>query len=1150
MNEINLRELDELCDRAAELSEFERGEFLNRVCVGRPDLRCRIEAALGDEPDLGLVEQVKEGVAAEVAFASTPRPGLRILDRYVIEQDATHPERPREVGRGGMGVVYAAHDDRLSSTDHVALRAIKMISIPALTGSAAREGFRSEAHALAYLNDPAFVTVYDVGEWGKRPFVVMELVGDRTAAVQRSNGQWVVEVMVPAGRSVDVPILHAQKPRCLTLADREPGRLNPRDAAELVEALARAVALAHDRRIVHRDLKPANILLANRRLKVADFGLARFLENASGLSRVHGGAVLAFGTPGYMAPEQWSGNDGGPAADVFALGVILYEMIAGVDPWQVARPTVADPTPLPTQLRDVRATLQYEFQRTTAPPIPLASRVRSIPPELSFIVMRCLAHNPADRYPSARELATDLERFRQHLPVGQPGLPRRLRLRARRNPLQTALGALAIVLAIVAIGLGIADELRYTRAKIAELRTVDPTFAPSVAAELRARGWSARMLLDREIGRADHRDSRSLRLYLPGLVPGAEPPAELLNGAVRSQVPIAEYFLLCRELRASRIRPAAYPAVETADAAVSLRTAGLRAALDPDSAWDDESLAWCARQLATAPVAELGEWAELFRPIRNRLRPHMEAFYRSSTSDPVSRQNALSLLVRQWSDDPDAWAALWYLAEPEHSSIVWATDPGDPVSRAKAIAARLPLIDASSEPAQDEQARNRAKGHLALARLRNLAELAEPLHLKADPRTRTYAIHLLRPLQIESGLILAEIERQAAPGGDPGVIQALLLALGEYPSLRDAELRRNVWPLLDRWDEPGVRAAAHWLLLTRATAATDILTLAELQNADRRVPHSRDANSHRLFQGPNGHLLVLLERPPDSGVLCGDAQPDENLNRDEWHVDNDDFALIKPDDAKWHEGLRDRDRSFRKVAIPGRFVIATHETTVGQFKEFMARTRKPPQRFQFAPTPSYFPTAEHPAGGVSWTAAALYCLWLTEQEFGPGEEYQCYRAVPVTEENPDTKMNLLTGYRAELVNDFRTRKGYRLPTEAEWEYAARAGSNTRRSYGNDLSLLPKYANYLLNSAYGPQRVGSLRPNPFGLFDTLGNVFEWCEYDDSRFPDYPFRNVRGGSFFNKPGAVRSAYRLPFSIRENNNILGFRIVRSVADDSIGQ
>jgi hypothetical protein len=281
-----------------------------------------------------------------------------------------------ELGRGGMGVVYQAWQESLDRPV-----ALKVILAGEHAGSEERRRFQTEAEAAARLQHPNIVQVFEVGEHLRRPFFSMELV---------------------EGTS---------------LADRAGGQLPPpRTAAALIAALARAVEHAHQRGIVHRDLKPANVLLtADGIPKITDFGLAKRLDR--GDSQTQSGAIL--GTPAYMAPEQAAGKtkEIGPAADLYALGTLLYELLVG-------RPPFRADTPLET--------LQRVVSEEPCPP----RRARpGIPADLEAICLQCLRKEPARRYGSAQELAEDLDRFLQGEPVRarRPGALDRLRRAGKRH---------------------------------------------------------------------------------------------------------------------------------------------------------------------------------------------------------------------------------------------------------------------------------------------------------------------------------------------------------------------------------------------------------------------------------------------------------------------------------------------------------------------------------------------------------------------------------------------------------------------------------------------------------------------------------------------------------------------------------------------
>ncbi|MCS6850183.1 MAG: serine/threonine protein kinase [Gemmataceae bacterium] len=257
-----------------------------------------------------------------------------------------------ELGRGGMGVVYKARQLSLNRTV-----ALKMVLTGRFVSEEEVQRFKAEAAAAARLRHPNIVTVHEVGEVDGQYFYTMELIEGPSLAQRVAAG----------------PL---------------PGR----QAAHYLLHIARAIHHAHQRGVLHRDLKPSNILLdADDQPHVADFGLAKHLGGDAAQTR--SGALL--GTPSYMAPEQASGRvrSLGPACDVYGLGAVLYELITGQPPF------LAD-TPLET--------VRLVLDREPAPPKLLNP---DIDDDLETICLKCLEKEPGDRYPSAAELAADLERY-------------------------------------------------------------------------------------------------------------------------------------------------------------------------------------------------------------------------------------------------------------------------------------------------------------------------------------------------------------------------------------------------------------------------------------------------------------------------------------------------------------------------------------------------------------------------------------------------------------------------------------------------------------------------------------------------------------------------------------------------------------------
>jgi WD40 repeat protein len=416
------------CPSSAELEEYLR----DRLPAERDSL------VLTHLESCCACQQVLESLTTDViivskqlrAGAEQPGPLPRRLGQYTLL---------RELGQGAMGVVYLAEQANLKRP--VAVKVIRH-GVNATAEEVAR--FCAEAEAVAHLQHANIVQIHEVGSQEGVYYLALEYVN---------------------GGNLD---------RLLAGTPQE-----PQAAAQLTETLARAVHHAHERGILHRDLKPANILLQGKRStddtdctdkkdlasasvesvksvdpfvpKITDFGLAKRLE--AGPSRTHTGLVL--GTPSYMAPEQASGRHGDltPAADVYGLGALLYQMLTGRAPFKGA-----------TALSTLEQVVSQE-------PLPPRKFQRQIPRDLETICLKCLEKEPPRRYGSAADLAEDLRRFLH----GEPIRARPIRVLgrawkwAKRRPVNAGLAAAVVLVAV----LGMAGILWQWQGAVAARRVAD-----------------------------------------------------------------------------------------------------------------------------------------------------------------------------------------------------------------------------------------------------------------------------------------------------------------------------------------------------------------------------------------------------------------------------------------------------------------------------------------------------------------------------------------------------------------------------------------------------------------------------------------------------------------------------------------------------
>ncbi len=390
--------------------EPDRQELLRR----HPDFAAELQAFFADHDAFdrlappGPRAQPADPVDATTLAPSeqpAPAPGVKV--RYFGDYELLE-----EIARGGMGVVYKARQVSLNR-----LVALKMILAGQLASADDVKRFHAEAEAAAHLDHPNIVPIHEVGEHEGNHYYAMQFVDGPSLAMHLGGSSW-----------------------------------SNRDAAELVRACAEAVQFAHEGGVIHRDLKPANILLtlsgrsragaeevspvppSERRRndwvpRITDFGLAKRVGHGASLTAT--GQIV--GTPSYMAPEQASSKkDVGPAADVYALGAILYELLTGRPPFRAA-------TLLDTLLQVV-----------SEEPVPPSHVQPKVPRDLETICLKCLEKRPERRYGSARALADDLGRFLNYEPIhARPvSRTRRFGVWVRKRPWAVVGLALAAILAV------------------------------------------------------------------------------------------------------------------------------------------------------------------------------------------------------------------------------------------------------------------------------------------------------------------------------------------------------------------------------------------------------------------------------------------------------------------------------------------------------------------------------------------------------------------------------------------------------------------------------------------------------------------------------------------------------------------------------
>jgi eukaryotic-like serine/threonine-protein kinase len=382
------QQVEPLLELALKVEFSRRAELLLRACQGDEELYHELQSLLSYEEQLGEFLQIPalEMLTTSGASEGQPAPvrlpaGLAIGPYRVVKL----------VGHGGMGEVYQALDMRLHRDV-----ALKFVPANRSTDAETLERFRREARAISVLNHPNICTLYDIGVYEGRPFLVLELL-DGLSLKERLAG----------------------------------GHLPHWEVVALGIQTCRALEAAHAKGVVHRDLKPANIFVtSDGHTKVLDFGVAKLLSDGHGESAAAAAAVEdsitvsgeVIGTASYMSPEQAEGKEADPRSDLFSLGATMYQMATGVRPFAADTPSLT-----------LAAVL-------TQAPVPPRYRNAAVPARLERVILKALEKARGERYQNAAEMRAELESLEPHAS-------------RRQGPLLAIAAALLLTAGLTLVGL-------------------------------------------------------------------------------------------------------------------------------------------------------------------------------------------------------------------------------------------------------------------------------------------------------------------------------------------------------------------------------------------------------------------------------------------------------------------------------------------------------------------------------------------------------------------------------------------------------------------------------------------------------------------------------------------------------------------------
>ena len=1064
------------------VSGSERAGFLDRRCGNNAQLRAQVEELLKANADMSQFLNETHPLV-EDSFESDDI-GSQIGKYKLMEQ----------IGEGGMGMVYVARQEVPVERD-VALKIIK----PGMDTREVLARFEQERQALAMMDHPNIAKVLDAGATTEgRPYFVMELVRG-------------------------VPITQFCDDAQLTNSHR----------LKLFVDVCNAIQHAHQKGVIHRDIKPANVMVASfdgrAVVKVIDFGVAKAMGKSLTEKTVYTQFNQLIGTPMYMSPEQaeLSGLDIDTRTDIYSLGVLLYELLTGTPPFdrerfkkaafdEMRRIVREEEPPRPSRKvggMGAAATTVSENRKTS-----LKRLTQSLHDDIDWIVMKSLEKDRSRRYETANAFAMDIDRFLSCQPVmaGPPSMAYRSRKFIERNSKSLTGLLLAMLLVAISCVLWVRNmNATYANGLRESLLAAQIEELPRIIDEME----NYRMWIDGPlahlIGDPKLEPSKKLRASLALLANDPQQVDFLKSQLVNADA--AEFTVIrdCLIPYQDQLIEQLWVRVDKNDDEPKQSFAAACALASFDSKnerWNNQT--FCEQlvdQLLVVLPSELEDWRRALTPVKENLIPSLKRCYVDKEFPEAKRLFATTTLAEYATGNPELLFDLMVEGDESQFELMFGKISGH---RERAV--ELGGQELKSDLAT---ASRKANAAVMLALMQEEDRIWRLLKHSPNPTTRSYLVHRLSSLGVDSAKVLSRFETET----DASIRSALILSLGEFDEKAlDSDSRKlfskKLLSIYQTAKDVGLHGAAEWLLRKWGYQNE----ISKIDN-DLQLSEEQIATCNKdWFVNKLGHSFAIVE----AGQFEMGSKPGEPGHREE-------------------EVLHQR-------RINRRFAIGTKEITKAQWREFHNENKTVfdadnPQLKKL------LPNDESPMAAIMYYEAAHYCNWLSEKA-GISEDQWCYIKNNLDAYSP--------GMRAK--DNFLELTGYRLPTEPEWEFACNANATTGRYYGEPDELLDHYAWYLNNANSHARDIGLKKPNDFGLFDMLGNVFERC-YD--RYDDYPVKEgevledrpdnyeihesrsfvLRGGSFNYFGQYARSAYRISYSPSNRISNYGFRVARTMPSNN---